>query len=69
MIIFLPKHTELDTADCIRLTGQKATTSKFTLRLAIIIHQLSDSLRSRISIAKLILASMRLLFVQKLCIK
>lgn len=62
MIVFLairPKHTKLDTAGCILPTGQKDITSKFTLRLAIIIHQLNDCHCTRILIANLLLASTR----------
>lgn len=61
MIIFLPikpKHRKPGTAGCILPTGQKARASKFTLRLEVIIHQLSDSHCTRILIANLLLASM-----------
>lgn len=53
------KHTKQDTAGCILPTGQKAITSKFTLRLAIITHQLNDRHCTRILIANLLLVSMR----------
>lgn len=66
MIIFLatrPKCTKLDIAGCIFPTDQKATISKFTLRLAIVIHQLDDSHCTRLLIVNLLLASMSLVFV------